>query len=312
MKLLFAFALYAISCTVLVAANRSIKQTPRLPPAIGGGQTGYMDVSRLPTAIQINGRAVLPRGGTIEKLLAQGYVPSPTNPNVFVPNLNDKRYKPHRKFIYRAPLVTGASGDLLPIGMTPRQPSFRDPFAGIANPLIPKYTPVPGAGVNPGAVNPNAVPGGPFLLPPGAPGLENSPFAPGIGAPGQVAPGLAPQVAPQVPGQQPAPGANPLAPQVLPAPAADPNDPFANEPADPTGKKINPLSPNLAPADQDRLRRQFLDRQQKRLEQERQIRELQRPVPAPAPAPGAAQPARGIGAGPGLALTPQYLPVSVT
>ena len=134
MKLLFAFALYAISCTILVAANRSSKQTPRLPPAIGGGQTGYMDVSRLPTAIQINGRAVLPRGGTIEKLLAQGYVPSPTNPSVFVPNLNDKRYKPHRKFYYMAPLVTGASGDLLPIGMTPRQPSFRDPFAGIANP----------------------------------------------------------------------------------------------------------------------------------------------------------------------------------
>jgi hypothetical protein len=287
MNLLFAFALYAVSCAVLVAANRSSKQTPRLPPAIGGGQTGYMDVGRLPTAIQINGRAVLPRGGTIEKLLAQGYVPSPTNPNVFVPNLNDKRYKPHRRFYYMAPLVTGASGDLLPIGMTRRQPSFRDPFAGIANPLIPKYTPIPGAGVNPGAVNPNAVPGGPFLLPPGAPGLENSPFAPGIGAPGQVAPGLAPQVAPQVPGQQPAP--------------ADPNDPFANEPADPTGKKINPLSPNLVPADQDRLRRQFLDRQQQRLEKDRQIRELQRPVPAPAPAPGAAQPARGIRAGPGLA-----------
>ncbi len=287
MKLLFAFALYAISCTILVAANRSSKQTPRLPPAIGGGQTGYMDVGRLPTAIQINGRAVLPRGGTIEKLLAQGYVPSPTNPNVFVPNLNDKRYKPHRRFYYMAPLVTGASGDLLPIGMTRRQPSFRDPFAGIANPLIPKYTPIPGAGVNPGAVNPNAVPGGPFLFPPGAPGLENSPFAPGIGAPGQVAPGLAPQVAPQAPGQQP-------------APATDPNDPFANEPADPTGKKINPLSPDLVPADQDRLRREFLDRQQQRLEQERQIRELQRPVPA-APAPGAAQPARGIGAGPGLA-----------
>ena len=284
MNLLFAFALYALSCAVLVAANRSSKQTPRLPPAIGGGQTGYMDVGRLPTAIQINGRAVLPRGGTIEKLLAQGYVPSPTNPNVFVPNLNDKRYKPHRRFYYMAPLVTGASGDLLPIGMTRRQPSFRDPFAGIANPLIPKYTPIPGAGVNPGAVNPNAVPGGPFLLPPGAPGLENSPFAPGIGAPGQVAPGLAPQVAPQV----------------LPAPA-DPNDPFANEPADPTGKKINPLSPNLVPADQDRLRRQFLDRQQQRLEKDRQIRELQRPVPAPAPAPGAAQPARGIRAGPGLA-----------
>mgnify|MGYP006915944048 CR=1 FL=1 len=247
-----------------------------------------MDVGRLPTAIQINGRFVLPRGGTIEKLLAQGYVPSPTNPNVFVPNLNDKRYKPHRRFYYMAPLVTGASGDFLPIGMTPRQPSFRDPFAGIANPLIPKYTPIPGAGVNPGAVNPNAVPGGPFLLPPGAPGLENSPFAPGIGAPGQVAPGLAPQVAPQAPGQQP-------------APATDPNDPFANEPADPTGKKINPLSPNLVPADQDRLRRQFLDRQQQRLEKERQIRELQRPVPAPAPAPGATQPTRGIGAGPGLA-----------
>ncbi len=247
-----------------------------------------MDMSRLPTAIQINGRAVLPRGGTIEKLLAQGYVPSPTNPNIFVPNLNDKRYKPHRKFYYMAPLVTGASGDLLPLGMTPRQPSFRDPFAGVANPLIPKYTPVPGAGVNPGAINPNAVPGGPFLLPPGAPGLENSPFAPGIGAPGQVAPGLAPQVAPQAPGQQP-------------APAADPNDPFAKEPTDPTGKKINPLSPNLLPADQDRLRRQFLDRQQQRLEKEREIRELQRPVPAPAPAPGAAQPARGIGAGLGLA-----------
>ena len=288
MKLLFAFVLYAISCTILVAANRSSKQTPRLPPAIGGGQTGFMDVGRLPTAIQINGRFVLPRGGTIEKLLAQGYVPSPTNPNVFVPNLNDKRYKPHRRFYYMAPLVTGASGDFLPIGMTPRQPSFRDPFAGIANPLIPKYTPIPGAGVNPGAVNPNAVPGGPFLLPPGAPGLENSPFAPGIGAPGQVAPGLAPQVAPQAPVQQP-------------APATDPNDPFANEPADPTGKKIDPLSPNLIPADQDRLRRQFLDRQQQRLEKERQIRELQRPVPAPAPAPGAARPARGIGAGPGLA-----------
>ncbi|MFP6892419.1 MAG: hypothetical protein VCA18_01630 [Opitutales bacterium] len=288
MKLLFAFALYAISCTILVAANRSSKQTPRLPPAIGGGQTGYMDVGRLPTAIQINGRFVLPRGGTIEKLLAQGFVPSPTNPNVFVPNLNDKRYKPHRRFYYMAPLVTGVSGDLLPIGMTRRQPSFRDPFAGIANPLIPKYTPIPGTGVNPGAVNPNAVPGGPFLLPPGAPGLENSPFAPGIGAPGQVAPGLAPRVAPQAPGPQP-------------APATDPNDPFANEPVDPTGKKINPLSPNLVPADQDRLRRQFLDRQQQRLEKERQIRELQRPVPAPAPAPGAAQPARGIGAGPGLA-----------
>ena len=288
MKLLFAFALYAISCTILVAADRSSKQTPRLPPAIGGGQTGYMDVGRLPTAIQINGRFVLPRGGTIEKLLAQGYVPSPTNPNVFVPNLNDKRYKPHRRFYYMAPLVTGASGDFLPIGMTSRQPSFNDPFAGIANPLIPKYTPIPGAGVNPGAVNPNAVPGGPFLLPPGAPGLENSPFAPGIGAPGQVAPGLAPRVAPQAPGPQP-------------APATDPNDPFANEPADPTGKKINPLSPNLLPADQDRLRRQFLDRQQQRLEKERQIRELQRPVPSPAPAPGAAQPARGIGAGPGLA-----------
>ena len=310
MKSLFAFALYAISYAFLVAADRSSKQTPRLPPAIGGGQTGYMDVSRLPTAIQINGRSVLPRGGTIEKLLAQGYVPSPSNPNVFVPNLKDKRYKPHRKFYYMAPLVTGASGDLLPIGMTPRKPSFRDPFEGVANPLTPRFSPLPGAGVNPGAVNPNAVPGGPFLLPPGAPGLENSPFAPGIGAPGQVAPGLAPQVAPQAPSQQPGP--LPLAPQVLPGPATDPNDPFANDPAGQTGKKINPLSPELAPADQDRLRRQFLDRQQQRLEQERQIRELQRPVPAPAPAPGAAQPARGIGAGPGLAFTPQYLLVSVT
>ena len=304
MKSLFAFALYATSCAILVAANRSSKQTPRLPPAIGGGQTGYMDVSGWPTAIQINGRSVLPRGGTIAKLLAQGYVPSPTNPSIFVPNPPDKRYKPHRKFYYMPPLVTGASGKLLP-GMTPRQPFFRDPFEGIANPLIPKFTPTLGKGVNPGAVNPgavnpNAVPGGPFLLPP-APGLENSPFAPGIGAPGQVAPGLVPQVAPRVPGQQPAPGANPLAPQSLPAPAADPNDPFANEPGNPTGKKINPLSPDLVPADQDRLRRQFLDRQQQRLEQERQIRELQRPVPAPAPAPGAAQPARGIGAGPGLA-----------
>ena len=310
MKSLFAFALYATSCAILVAANRSSKQTPRLPPAIGGGQTGYMDVSRLPTAIQINGRSVLPRGGTIEKLLAQGYVPSPSNPNIFVPNLKDKRYKPHRKFYYMAPLVTGASGDLLPIGMTPRKPSFRDPFEGVANPLNPRFSPLPGAGVNPGAVNPNAVPGGPFLLPPGAPGLENSPFAPGIGAPGQVAPGLAPQFAPQAPGQQSEP--NPLAPQVLPGPATDPNDPFANDPAGPTGKKINPLSPDLAPADQDRLRRQFLDRQQQRLEQERKIRELQRPVPAPAPAPGAAQPARGIGAGPGLAFTLQYLLVSVT
>jgi hypothetical protein len=297
MKSLFAFALYAVSCATLLAANRSSKQTPRLPPAIGGGQTGYVDVSRLPTAIQINGRAVLPRGGTIEKLLAQGYVPSPTNPSVFVPNLNDKRYKPHRNFYYMAPLVTGASGDLLPVGTTMRQPSFRDPFAGVANPLIPKYTPIPGAGINPGAPNPNAVPGGPLLLPPG---LDNSPFAPGIGAPGQVAPGLVPQVTPQIPGQQPAPQ-NPLAPQPLPAPATDPNDPFANEPAGPTGKKINPLAPNIAPADQDRLRRQFLDRQQQRLEQERQIQELQRPAPTPAPAPGAASPTQGIGAGPGLA-----------
>ena len=98
MKSLFAFALYATSCAILVAANRSSKQTPRLPPAIGGGQTGYMDVSRLPTAIQINGRAVLPRGGTIEKLMAQGYVPAPTNPNTFVTSLNDKRYRPLRKF----------------------------------------------------------------------------------------------------------------------------------------------------------------------------------------------------------------------
>ena len=166
----------------------------------------------------------------------------------------------------------------------------------MAKPLTPRFSPLPGAGVNPDAVNPNAVPGGPFLLPPVAPGLENSPFAPGIGAPGQVAPGLAPQVAPKA----------------VPAPAADPNDPFANEPVEPTGKKINPISPNIAPADQDLLRRQFLERQQQRLEKERQIRELQRPVPAPSPAPEAAQPIRGIGVGPGLALTPQNLPVSDT
>ena len=304
MKSLNALSFLAASLSgVAVFANSPNPQIPRLPAAIGGGQTGFMDVQRLPTSKRINGQWVLPRGGTVEKLMAMGYVPSPTSPNVFVPNLKDKRYKPHRNYYYMPALVTGPSASsILNVGQSPRQPTFQDPFAGVANPLIRKYTPIPGAGANPGGVNPNVAPGGPLLLPPGPPALDNSPFAPGIGAPGQVAPGLgqpavpqAPLVAPRGIPPQPAVPVVPAAPQATP-PAVDPNDPFLNQPPNPRGT-INPTDPNTFPGDQDRLRRLFLDRQQQRLRQERDIRELKRPAPASRATP----PAKGVGVGSGLA-----------
>lgn len=293
--------LAAFTSGFALLANTPNPQSPGLPPAIGGGQTGFMNVQRLPTSIHVNGQWVLPRGGTVEKLMAMGYVPSPTNPNTFVANPKDKRYKPNRNFYFMPALVTAPSGVMLNIGQSPRQPSFQDPFAGVADPMKRKYTPIPGAGANPGGINPNVAPGGPLLLPPD---LDNSPFAPGIGAPGQRAPGLNQPVAPQVPQAVPgnpfqpiAPAAPaPAAPQIT-TPAADPNDPFINKPTTLPRGKINPSDPTTFPGDQDRLRRLFLERQQQRLRQKRDIRDLQRP----APASQNSFPAKGIGAGPGLA-----------
>ena len=211
-------------------------QNSRSPQNIRHCQTKVIDMKRLPTAIKINDQWVLPRGGTVATLMSKGYIPSSTDPNVFIPNLQDKRYKPHRQFYYMAPLVTFPSAQLLDIGMRPRQPTFRDPFADVIDPLRPKYTPIPGAGL-PGIANPNAPPGGPLLLPPGgAPGLNNSPFAPGIGARGQVAPGLNPPAGPQVPPQVP-----------QPQQPVDPNDPFANKPTLPSARPFNPADPATLP-----------------------------------------------------------------
>lgn len=298
--LLLTFGFFSASL-----ANTPNPQARRLPPAIGGGQTGFMNVQRLPTSIYINGQWVLPRGGTVEKLMAMGYLPSPSNPTAFVGNPTDKRYKVPRNYYHMPSLVTAPSGIMLNVGQSPRQPAFHDPFAGVADPLKRKYTPIPGAGANPGGVNPNAGVGEPLLLPPD---LDNSPFAPGIGAPGQVAPGLnqpqpiAPQAAPNPQAAQPqiiqrdpfeaVPQGNPLAPtnpQGAPQPRVDPNDPFINNPSTPENK-IDPKNPNSFPGDQDRLRRLFLERQQERLRQQRDIRELQNPAPASLNG----QPAQGV------------------
>lgn len=286
-----------------------------------------MDLRGVPTAFELNGRLVLPRGGAVAYMLSKGYVRSPDNPYVWVANPHDPRYK--RPGPRVAPGgIGGVSTDTggMTFNPTPRQPTFRDPFAGMADPFAPKYTPVPGQGVG----VPNGA-GGPLLTPP--PALNNSPFAPGIGAPGQVAPGFndpfAAQPIPSAPGAQPpaaVPGAPaapaapfapaPVQPQAqpfvpgqpaapvqpgvpgqppAPVPAAPIQaDPFSN-PAAPA--PINPDNLGTFPGDQDRLRRLFLERRMQRQQQEQMIRELQRPV-APL-APNA--PAQGVAAGPGEA-----------
>ena len=282
-----------------------------------------MDLRKVPTAFELNGRLVLPRGGAVSYMLSKGYVPSPNNPHLWVANPHDPRYKrPGPRFAPGG--IGGVSTDTS--GMTfnpvPRQPTFRDPFAGVADPFAPKYTPVPGQGV------------GPLLTPP-PPALNNSPFAPGIGAPGQLAPGFndpfaaqpnpgvpgvqppvavpgtpatpaapfkptpgQPQVQPFVPGQ-PAPPFQPGVPGQAPAPAPVTPiqaDPFTNPDAPP----VAPIDPNnlgTFPGDQDRLRRLFLERRMKRQQQEHMIRELQRPVAPKTPN----APAQGLVTDPGEA-----------
>ena len=107
------------------------------PPAIGGGQTGWLDVERLPTSIKINDEWVLPRGGTMEWLMSKGYVPDGDNTNVMKPNPLTKDTKNLDTDTYR-------HLQLLPLiifmFLNPRDQMI---FAGITDPIKKVFLPFP-------------------------------------------------------------------------------------------------------------------------------------------------------------------------
>ena len=198
----------------------------RLRPAIGGEQTGWFNAEGLPTALKINDQWVLPRGGTMEWLMKQGYVPDAERKDVMVPNPFDKRYKVPRRV--HLPSLATRPVDFIHTGISPRFKKSNDPFEGLADPMKRKYAPLSGTGASPG------LPGqkdelGPVLDPEGKlPTLDDSPFAPPSPKPGQIAPTK--------------PLDSPTPPTVLPD-----QDPFADElnnpinPPRPRGKKLNEL-----------------------------------------------------------------------
>lgn len=148
----------------------------KLRPAWGGEQTGWFDAEGLPTSIKINDEWVLPRGGTMEWLMTKGYVPDAENKNIMKPNPFDKRYKkPGPKY-----LPSLATSPLEYI-YTPRAKKSIDPFAGLAEPMKKKYTPIPGIG-NKLNQNGDKLDPGP-VLDPDLPNLKDSPFdEPGVPA----------------------------------------------------------------------------------------------------------------------------------
>ena len=153
-----------------LGAKKDPKKDFKLPPAIGGGQTGWLDVERLPTSIKINDEWVLPRGGTMEWLMSKGYVPDSDNANVMKPNPFDKRYKEPRHR-YLPPLATTPIDYIY----VPKPKRSNDPFAGIADPIEKSFSPLPDIGID-DAVNAPKNQVGP-LLNPDLPDLKNSPFA---------------------------------------------------------------------------------------------------------------------------------------
>lgn len=233
MKIHYIPALFQLLFLTGIFANEKSKIKFTLPDAIGGEKNGWFDAKNLPTSIKINDEWVLPRGGTMEWLMTKGYVPHPKKKNIMVPNPFDKRYKVPRTIIQPS-LATNP----LEHFYVPKQVKSNDPFAGLADPMKRKYSPIPGVGANPG--NNKEAPLGP-VLEPDLPELKNSPFD----APEKNFPNL------------------PIAPNVKKDPfnqnpnkRLPPNDPFANDvinepiqkPTDPNqilpGKKIESLKPN--------------------------------------------------------------------
>ena len=157
---------------LVVQASAQEKKSDRnfqLRPAKGGGQTGLLDAEGMPTAIKINDEWVYPRKGAVEWLMSKGYVPHPKHKNIMIPNLSDKRYKkPGPKYM---PSLATTPIDYIYI---PKAKRSNDPFAGLADPMKKKYSPIPGVGAKPGLLKENP-PLGP-VLEPNLPELKNSPF----------------------------------------------------------------------------------------------------------------------------------------
>tara|TARA_Y100000356_G_C11184846_1_gene248857 strand:+ start:303 stop:761 length:459 start_codon:yes stop_codon:yes gene_type:complete len=51
-----------------------------------------VNMKDVPTSIKINDKWVLPRGGTMERLLAKGYKIDPNRPSVLIPDPNHPKY----------------------------------------------------------------------------------------------------------------------------------------------------------------------------------------------------------------------------
>lgn len=173
----------------------------RLRPAIGGQQNGWFDAKGLPTAIKINDRWELPRGGTMEWLMKNGYVPDAERKNVMIPNPFDNRYEEPRPI--HMPSLATRPIDFIYTGISPRFKKTNDPFEDLADPMKRKFSPRPGAGSSPG------LPGqknelGPVLNPEGnLPVLKGTPFAPPAPEPGLPNPLDGPKPAPNLPTQDP-------------------------------------------------------------------------------------------------------------
>lgn len=188
----------------------------RFRPAIGGQQNGWFDAKGLPTAIKINDRWVLQRGGTMEWLIARGYVPDAEREGVMIPNPFDNRYTPPR--IRRGVSLVTTASDFFSTGISPRVKT-NDPFDGLLLPFTR-----PGSGPSP--VPPGQkVELGPVLDPEEKlPTLEgDNPFAPDA--------------------PEPAPNIN----RPKPVPDLPEQDPFVDEldnpinPPRPPGGKLNEL-----------------------------------------------------------------------
>jgi len=167
-KIYFIIALLPFLAFADVTPQKKNTKEFTLPDAIGGGKNGWFDARNLPTSIKINDEWVLPRGGTMEWLMTKGYVPHPNKKNVMIGNPFDKRYKEPRTIIQPS-LATNP----LEYIYIPKVPKSNDPFAGLADPMKRKFSPIPGVGSNPG--NNIKGPLGP-VLEPGLPELKNSPF----------------------------------------------------------------------------------------------------------------------------------------
>lgn len=168
MKLFVTITLFQLLAFTGFTANEKKKNNFTLPDAIGGGKNGWFDAKNLPTSIKINDEWVLPRGGTMEWLMTKGYVPHPDKKNIMIPNPFDKRYKEPRTTIQPS-LATNP----LEYIYVPKPVKSNDPFAGLADPMKRKYSPIPGVGANPGKNRGDPL--GP-VLEPELPELKNSPF----------------------------------------------------------------------------------------------------------------------------------------